>query len=439
MPKQSKATSASQAKSPSTTNLGAGKQDAVALLTADHRAVEQLFEQYESAADETQKSELAHKICVELTVHSMLEEELFYPACREKGVEHDALDEAQVEHDGVKLLVGDLRNEGVRAPFYDAKVKVLGDYVKHHVAEEERAGDGIFAKASAAGVDMSALGQRISQRKPQVMAEVQSPDFTPPPVRSLDLSSERRYSQENVMERGYDRDRDEQGRFMSEGGGRGYSRRDDDDDRYSSRGGGRGRGHGGWFGDPEGHSRASEEGWEHRGGGRGGYGGGGYGSGGYGGGGRGRDYDDDDERSSRGGGGGRGRGHGGWFGDPEGHSRASEEGWEHRGGGGRGGYGRSRDDDDDDRYSSRGGGGGGGRGRGHGGWFGDPEGHSRASEEGWEHRGGGRGGYGRSRDDDDDGRSSRSGGGGGRGRGHGGWFGDPEGHSQASERGWRNR
>jgi len=89
----------------------------------------------------------------------MLEEEIFYPACREVGVEHEALDEAQVEHDGVKVLVSDLMMNSVGAPFYDAKVKVLGDYVKHHVAGEERAGDGIFAKASAAGVDMSALGE----------------------------------------------------------------------------------------------------------------------------------------------------------------------------------------------------------------------------------------------------------------------------------------
>ena len=315
MPKQSKSTTTSQAKSASTINVGGASQDAVALLTADHRAVEQLFEQYQGTEEQTQKSELAHKICVELTVHSMLEEELFYPECREKGVEHAALDEAQVEHDGVKLFVSDLMSNSVRAPFYDAKVKVLGDNVKHHVAEEERAGDGIFAKASAAGVDMSALGQKISQRKPQLMAEVQSPDFIPPPVRSLNLSSERRYPQENVMERGYERDRDEQGRFMSEGGGRGYSRRDDDDERYSSRGGGRGRGRGGWFGDPEGHSRASEEGWEHRGRGGGGYG-------------RSRDDEDDDRYSSRGS--SRGRGHGGWFGDPEGHSQASERGWRNR-------------------------------------------------------------------------------------------------------------
>ena len=366
MPKQSKSTSASPAKSLSATKAGNGNPDAVALLTADHRAVEQLFDQYAGTDDPTQKSELARRICVELTVHSMLEEELFYPACREAGVEDDALDEAQVEHDSVKLFVGDLRNHSVRAPFYDAKVKVLGDYVKHHVAEEERAGDGIFAKASAAGVDMSALGQKISERKPQQLAEAQSSDFTSPPVRSLDLSGEGRYSQQDVMERGYERDRDEQGRFMSDRGGRGYSRRDDEGDRYYSRGGGRGRGHGGWFGDPEGHSRSSEEGWESRRGGGGGYG-------------RSRDYEDD-ERYSRGG--GRGREHSGWYGDPQGHARASEEGWEQRRSGSGGYYGRSRDYEDDDRYSR----GGSSRGRGHGGWFGDPEGHSQAAERGWRNR-----------------------------------------------------
>jgi hemerythrin superfamily protein len=360
MAKQSRSTTAPQAKSTSAANVSGDGQDAVSLLTADHRNVEQLFEQYENASSETDKGELAHKICTELNVHTILEEEVFYPACREKGVEHQALDAAQVEHDGAKLLIGELMTHSVRSPFYDAKVKVLSDYIKHHVEEEERAGDGIFAKAAAAGVDMNSVGQRISQRKPGLKAEADSPSFTPPPVRSLDIGSERGNQQEAARERGYDRDRDEQGRFVSEGGGSYRSRREEDDDRYYGGGRSRCRGQGGWSGEPEGRSRASEEGWEHRRGYGGGYG-------------RGRDYDDD--RYSSGG----GRGRSGWSGDPEGHSRAYEEGWEHRRGGG-GGYGRGRDYDDD-RYSS-----GGGRGRGHGGWFGDPEGHSRASEEGWEHR-----------------------------------------------------
>jgi len=412
MAKQSKSTPAPQARpaptaSSSSANASGAGQDAVSLLTADHRTVEQLFEQYASASSESEKDELAHKICVELNVHTILEEQIFYPACREQGVEHEALDAAQVEHDGAKLLIDELMTHSVGSPYFDAKVKVLSDYIRHHVAEEERAGDGIFARASAAGVDMDALGQRISQRKPGLKVQAESPGFRPPPVRSLDLGSDRRFQQRDVMERGYDRDRDEQGRFTSAGGGSYRSRRDDDDDRYYGGGAG-GRAHGGWFGNPEDHSRASEEGWQHRG-----YGGGGYG--------RGRDYEDD--RYSPGG--GRGRGHGGWFGDPEGHSRSSEEGWRHRGGGG---YSRGRDYEDD-RYSP-----GGGRGRGHGGWFGDPEGHSRASEEGWQHHGGG-GGYSRGRDYDDDRYSSGS----GRGRGHGGWFGDPEGHSRASEEGWEHR
>ncbi|HVN46624.1 MAG TPA: hemerythrin domain-containing protein, partial [Steroidobacteraceae bacterium] len=142
MPKQSKSTTASESKSTPAATMGGNGQDAVSLLTADHRSVEKLFEQYQSTSDQGQKSQLAHKACVELTVHSMLEEEIFYPACREKGVAHEALDEAQVEHDGVKILVSDLLTHPVRSAFYDAKVKVLSDYVKHHVGEEERAGSG---------------------------------------------------------------------------------------------------------------------------------------------------------------------------------------------------------------------------------------------------------------------------------------------------------
>lgn len=236
-------------------------------------------------------------------------------------------------------------------------------------------------------------------------------------------------------------DRDDEGRFVSEdergyrsssrgGSSRSRSRYEDDDDDYrSSRSSGRGQG--GWFGDPEGHSQASERGWEDRGHSRS--------VSSRGGSSRSR-YEDDDDRSSRSSS-GRGRGHGGWFGDPEGHSKASERGWEDRGqsrsASSRGGSSRSRyeDDDDDDRRSSS------GRGRGHGGWFGDPEGHSEAAERGWEDRGhsrsaSSRGGSSRSRyeDNDDDRRGSS-----GRGRGHGGWFGDPEGHSEAAERGWEDR
>jgi hemerythrin superfamily protein len=411
-------------------------ENAVTLLTADHRKVEQLFEQYQSTAATEQKSQLAAQICTELTVHTQLEEELFYPACRDKGVESALIDEAQVEHDEAKVLIHDLMTQQPGRSLYDAKVKVLSEYIKHHVAEEEKAGDGIFAKATAAGVDMDALGKRIKERKSVLLTQSQGGTLKLPRIRSLDVYGQRYNPEEGDMDRQHDRDRDEQGRFVSEGGGGTYYRNredyDRDDEAYRS---GRERG------DYAGYQGSS-----------GGYGGGrsrnegrGYYSpyqddrrGGYSGGGR--DYDDDRGSS------GRDRGEGGWFGDPQGNARASDEGWQQRSG--RSGYPGGGRDYDEYRGGARGGysGGGGGdydddrssfsRGRGQGGWFGDPEEHSRASREGWQQRGGGHGGYegrggyrGRGRDHEE---SRHSG-------GHGGWFGDSEGHARAAEQGWRDR
>src|ERR1043165_8665158 len=130
-------------------------QDAEALLKADHRAVEALFKKYEGETSAIRKGEIAREICTQLIVHSTIEEEIFYPACREKKVEDSALDEAQVEHDGAKILIADLTTETPEEEYYDAKVTVLSQYIKHHVGEEEKPSDGIFAKARTAGVDMS--------------------------------------------------------------------------------------------------------------------------------------------------------------------------------------------------------------------------------------------------------------------------------------------
>src|SRR3954470_22847322 len=123
-------------------------KDAIALLKADHRKVEELFEKYESARG--RKAEIAKKICMELIVHTMLEEEIFYPACREAGVEDDMLDEAAVEHDGAKVLIAELEHGSPDDDYYDAKVKVLSEEIKHHVKEEEKR-DGVFAQAKSKG------------------------------------------------------------------------------------------------------------------------------------------------------------------------------------------------------------------------------------------------------------------------------------------------
>lgn len=393
--------------------------DAETLLKADHRTVEQLFQQFENATDDSAKEDLVRKACGELVVHTLLEEELFYPACRDKGVDSELLDEAQVEHDGVKVMIADLMDAFPDEQYYDAKVKTLSEYVKHHVGEEEKQGTGIFAKAREGGVDMEGLGTRIQARKSELMARLQSLTSRPPKPRALHINLQ---SQENDRMSRYsnERDRDDRGRFASdddEGRGRSYSSRgrdrDDqgrfmsDDEGRSSRGGG--RGHGGWFGDSEGHSQASREGWDERGSSR-----------------SSRSRYDDDDYERRGSSGG-GRGHGGWFGDSEGHSQASREGWRHSGHEGSGWYGdpegHSQASREGWRHSSHEG----------SGWYGDPEGHSEASREGWDDRGRSRSSRSRSDDDDDDRRGSRG------GRGHGGWSGDPRGHSEASRRGWENR
>lgn len=147
--------------------------DAIALLKADHRAVEALFEEFETARGASRKAALVHKICVDLTVHTMVEEEIFYPACRGK-IEDDTLDEAYVEHDGAKMLIAELADAMPDEAFYDAKVKVLSEEIKHHVHEEEMRSEGMFAQAREAGLDMDALGERMLARKTQLKTQFET-------------------------------------------------------------------------------------------------------------------------------------------------------------------------------------------------------------------------------------------------------------------------
>jgi hypothetical protein len=158
------------------------KYDAITLLKADHRKVEELFEQYEKARG--RKADIAKQICLELTVHTMIEEEIFYPACREAGVESDMMDEAGVEHDGAKVLVAELENGQPGDEYFDAKVKVLSEDIKHHVKEEEQR-DGIFASARAAGIDLDALGDRIEARKEELKTQFKANGLPPPVMTTL--------------------------------------------------------------------------------------------------------------------------------------------------------------------------------------------------------------------------------------------------------------
>ena len=122
------------------------KPDAIALLKADHRKVEDLFEKFEKARSD-RKQALVQEICTELCIHATIEEEIFYPACKGEIEDDDLLEEAYVEHDGAKVLIAELLDSEPDDEFYDAKVKVLSEMIKHHVKEEEKRSEGLFAQA----------------------------------------------------------------------------------------------------------------------------------------------------------------------------------------------------------------------------------------------------------------------------------------------------
>jgi hypothetical protein len=325
-----------------------GANSAIEMLKQDHRKVGGLFEQFEQTDDEHQKERLVEQICAELIIHTRLEEEIFYPACREAGVEEEKMDESQVEHDGAKMLINDLLQADSDTPYFEAKVSVLKEMIKHHVEEEEEPSEGVFAQAQEHDIDDADLAQEIIQRK----QELQQRGIGRRPARPVALGmvggmggermsryggderfrgeNERGYGarsryEEDEYEGGYDRGGRRSGGFEGDwnegryGGSReqtNYARRyeeddrrlrqpydDEDEDRRHS------RGQAGWFGDPRGHSEASRRGWEerrHEGEGR-----------------RSRSRDDDEDRRGRG-------GHGGWFGDSRAHAEASRRGWQHR-------------------------------------------------------------------------------------------------------------
>lgn len=160
------------------------KQDAVALLKADHRKVEELFEKFEKARDARRKESLATEICTELTIHATIEEEILYPACKD-AVEDDLLDESYVEHDGAKVLIAEISAGSPDDEFYDAKVKVLSEMIKHHVKEEERPGEGLFAQLRKADLDLVAMGERLKARKAQLTKELAGGNLPPPETRSF--------------------------------------------------------------------------------------------------------------------------------------------------------------------------------------------------------------------------------------------------------------
>ncbi len=160
------------------------KPDAIALLKADHREVEALFEKFEKASGDGRKRDIAQRICLELTVHAQIEEEIFYPACEGK-IEEDLLKEAYVEHDGAKVLIAEIEAGGPDDDFYDAKVKVLSEQIEHHVEEEEKRMEGMFSQARKAGLDMDELGERMRVRKEELTAKYKASGLPKPETSTL--------------------------------------------------------------------------------------------------------------------------------------------------------------------------------------------------------------------------------------------------------------
>lgn len=144
------------------------QMDAIELLKADHRQVEEWFEEFENTTAPSKKQKLADNICLALKVHTQIEEEIFYPACREAGVEDDMMDEADVEHDGAKKLIAEIEAGEPGDDHWDARVTVLSEMIKHHVKEEEQR-DGMFAKAKKSGLDLDELGEQLKARKAELM------------------------------------------------------------------------------------------------------------------------------------------------------------------------------------------------------------------------------------------------------------------------------
>ena len=143
--------------------------DAITLLKQDHRQVEQLFEAFEQGTSD--KSEIASEVCRLLTIHAQIEEEIFYPAAREAvtdDADDDLLDEAEVEHDSAKVLIAQIEELGDSDDLFEAKVKVLGEYVRHHVKEEESA---LFPRVKETGLNLEKLGAELERRKKVLLEE----------------------------------------------------------------------------------------------------------------------------------------------------------------------------------------------------------------------------------------------------------------------------
>jgi hemerythrin superfamily protein len=149
-----------------------GTEDAIALLVADHENVKLLFKQFDELAEKDDiqgKQQIAEQICDELTIHAQIEEEIFYPAARAAIKDDDLLNEAAVEHATAKDLISQIQGMSAEDELYDAKVKVLSEYIDHHVEEEETE---MFPKCKKSSMDLAGLGVQLTERKDELVAAI---------------------------------------------------------------------------------------------------------------------------------------------------------------------------------------------------------------------------------------------------------------------------
>jgi hemerythrin superfamily protein len=147
--------------------------DAISLLKADHRQVEGWFSEFEKSRSASKKQQLASKICEALTVHTTIEEEIFYPAFLQATEDKDIHHEAVVEHGGAKQLIAQIQEMSAEDDYFDAKVTVLSEMIKHHVKEEEKPG-GMFAEAKKSEMDLDALGEQLFARKRELQSRLKA-------------------------------------------------------------------------------------------------------------------------------------------------------------------------------------------------------------------------------------------------------------------------
>lgn len=177
MPSTGTSSSSGKSKSSTTNRSAAAKKaaatrarDAISLLKADHRAVEKLFKQFEQAKEDTgRKQQIAGQICMELRVHTQIEEELFYPVSREFLDDEDIVNEAIVEHQSAKDLIDQIEGMDPADEMYDAKVTVLQEMIEHHVEEEEKE---YFPKVQKTDMDTKGIGEQLMARKEELMSQM---------------------------------------------------------------------------------------------------------------------------------------------------------------------------------------------------------------------------------------------------------------------------